>query len=389
MLKNNRNNILSRYSLWSGLAGFLTFAGANVAMADTPDCSITLNNAEIDFGQINRGLLSQKETHVSLGQRSRILNVNCATPTDMAIFYHAASLIGEPGYKFDDAGRYQLTLRDATVDGKPVELGRVALAGQMPEHSASTLNWLGDTGLTAVKEGKVAEGTQFRATLDINASVQTEKLKLRSATQWLSTGRFELLPGGKSSALSLRTAMLPVACVPTLSQGGKVNVGKISQSNLHVNNITKLPSRTIQLNVTCEGPASFALKTLENQPGTAIYSDSDRFGLGMDNMMNPIGAYTMSIDSSTSHADSVSSLAITRAPLSASPWSESEHGRQTLSKDDLLGFTTLSGSKTGPDPYEQLNTTITVDVEIAPTRTLKVSDEIVLKGSATLEIQYL
>lgn len=389
MLTVKHNTARGRNRLLAGLICATGLAGAELAMADSAGCTITLNNTQVNFGQINRGLLSQKEPTVSLGQRSLNLSINCATPTDMTLFYRATSLIGDQSYKFGDAGRYQLTLRDVTVDGKSVEVGRVALAGQAPEYSSSTLQWQGDEGITAVKNGKLVEGLQLRGTLDINASVPADKIKVRSVKEWVSSGRFELMPGGKSSALSLRASVLPVACVPTLSQGGKVNMGKISHRDLRVDNITKLQSRVIQLNVTCDAPASFALKTIENQPGTAMYGESDRFGLGTDKMSNPVGAYTMSISSATSHADGMSSLALTRAPLSASTWSESQSGRQKLSHDSLLGFTTSSGSTTGPDAFEQLNTMIIVEVEIAPTKTLKVSDEIMLKGSATIEIHYL
>lgn len=368
---------------------WIAVAPVNVAAAQTAECSMTVSNSDIDFGQLKRSLLTRAQQKVSIGQRSLNLTVNCANPTEMTLFYRAVASINQPGYTFGSAGNYQLKLRDATVDGQPVNLGRVSASGQMPSHSEPSLTWEGEQGITAVHNGSPVKGTSLRATLDVAASMSESQLRLRSATNWQSSGRLEIVPGGESRTLSLKASIQPVSCVPTLSQGGTVKLGKISQSDLSLNQASQLQPRSIELNVACEAPVSFAIKTIDNQQGTATRSGNEQFGLGLDNSANPIGSYTLSINSTTSHADSHSSLYLTQAPLSASTWSESATGSQQLSTDSLSGFTPAVASNAGPAPLEQLNTTLTVDVEIAPTGSLKVTDEIEIKGSATLEVFYI
>lgn len=386
------NPQLSSWMLRTSMLGSLLVAGftqANLAVAQTPECTMTLNNSDIDFGQLNRNLLTRTQQRVSLGQRTLNLSVKCDTPTDMTLFYRAAANINQPGYIFGAGGHYQLNLRDVTLDGQQVTLGHVSASGQLPANSESSLAWEGDQGITMIRDGKPMNGSHLHATIDVSASAQESQLKLRNATEWQGSGRLELAPGGESRSLNLRARTLPVSCVPMLSHGGTVKLGKISHRDLSVNESKKLQSRNIQLSVACEAPVSFALKTIDNQLGTAARSGNEQFGLGNDSSANPIGSYTLSIDSASSQADSHADLYLTQAPLSASSWSEAVSGRMALSKDSLSGFTTRAGSNTGPSPIEQLNTLLTVDVEIAPTRALNVSDEIEIKGSATIEVFYI
>jgi hypothetical protein len=84
-----------------------------------------------------------------------------------------------------------------------------------------------------------------------------------------------------------------VACVPQLSNGGLVDYGTLLAKDLSASNETPLPTRTLQLSVSCDAATPFALKMHDNRNGSATGgTDETAYGLDLDNSHNKIGRFT-------------------------------------------------------------------------------------------------
>ena len=83
--------------------------------------------------------------------------------------------------------------------------------------------------------------------------------------------------------LSVKGAITPSACTPSLSEGGVVDYGKISVKDLRPTGATELPKFIFELKVDCEAQALFAIKTHDNRPERPQAVHPSMYGLGVIN----------------------------------------------------------------------------------------------------------
>ncbi len=62
--------------------------------------------------------------------------------------------------------------------------------------------------------------------------------RVRDAVTWDTAGLFDALAAGRSRELRLQARFAPAACTPTLSNGGHVELGKLSVSDLNIDKET-------------------------------------------------------------------------------------------------------------------------------------------------------
>jgi type 1 fimbria pilin len=189
--------------------------------------------------------------------------------------------------------------------------------------------------------------------------------------------------------LTVKGLITPVACTPTLSAGGLVDFGKISQQDLNLTTGTRLPAKSLNLSVDCNGPVRYALRMRDNRDGTAHVNSEIYYGMGLDNSGNKIGVYSVSFDPKQTVADTLPGLYGTESTTGGVAWRTSNRNPIDIGARSLLGFTDLEGSTAGPSAIQTLTSTLTLEAVINAKQNLDLSTDIPLDGSGTLEVVYL
>lgn len=186
--------------------------------------------------------------------------------------------------------------------------------------------------------------------------------------------------------LTVKGLITPSACTPLLSGGGVVEHGKISAKDLHPSATTDLPPASLQLSVDCDAPTLVAVKSSDNRAGTAAgwQGDMSNFGLGLATGDKKIGWYTLKMTNTT--ADSVPRALI--ESVDGKVWLDAPQG--TIWQPTWMR--TVNGSSNAtptPLPLTSLKTEVVVSTSLQSQRDLPISEEILIDGSATLDIVYL
>ncbi|MBD9457212.1 DUF1120 domain-containing protein [Pseudomonas sp. PDM05] len=186
--------------------------------------------------------------------------------------------------------------------------------------------------------------------------------------------------------LTLKGSITPSACVPTLTQDGTVDYGKIAAKELSMNSSTELPPANLQLSVNCEAPTLFALNGKDNRFGTAHYSALNwAYGLGLINGTEKLGSYGIDV------LNPVSDVVL--YPLfsfnNGQSWLMNPSGSY-MSHSALNAFTDIPGSGPHfPAALRNITVDLRISTDIAPARTLTLTEEVPLDGSASLDLLYL
>ena len=189
--------------------------------------------------------------------------------------------------------------------------------------------------------------------------------------------------------LTVKGLITPMACTPTLSSGGVVDFGKISQQDLNQATGTRLPLKTLSLTVSCNAAGRYALRMRDNRDGTAHVNSEIYYGLGLDSSGNKVGVYSLSFDPKQTVADALPQVYGTESTTGGVAWRMSNLNPIDIGSRSLLGFTDLQGSTAGPSAIQALTTTVRLEAVINAKQNLDLSTEIPMDGHATLEVVYL
>ncbi|WCM50409.1 DUF1120 domain-containing protein [Pseudomonas sp. WJP1] len=359
-----------------------------LAEASVDDCQLNLSQPVLDYGLMNRAIRPDSVPERNLGQRQLSLNLSCPQPIDMSLFYRATAATAER-FRFAERGSYQVRVRDAVLDGKSVDIGLIAAAGQPPKETAANLIWRPGHGVAPIHAGASLQGRHFSVLLELSAWVQEQGMQVRDAVTWEASGVFDAVAAGRTREAILRARFAPAACEPMLSNGGVADFGTLSKNQLNADKSTPLPPKSLTLRVACDAPTSFALIMQDNRSGSATVTSDIYYGLGTDSRQNKIGLYSLNVDPAETSADGFARLYRTDSTTSGVAWSSASANPLPLGKTSYLGFTDSPGSNAGPVLIQNLSTTLTVDVVIGPTNHLELSSAIDLDGAGTIEIIYL
>ncbi|TFF09929.1 DUF1120 domain-containing protein [Pseudomonas sp. BCA14] len=186
--------------------------------------------------------------------------------------------------------------------------------------------------------------------------------------------------------LAVKGTITPSACMPSLSQGGKIDYGKISAKDLNQNNMTGLPIVTLQAAVNCEAPTLFALLTQDNRPERPVPVNPTLYGLGVTTHNELIGTYFLDIRQPPL-ADGVPVT-----PLKSEDGGQTWNGAgiaQPWPPNTFTGFGNKATGITAPIPIQVLTFNIEVSPALMPAKDLTLTEEVSIDGSATLELRYL
>ena len=198
-----------------------------------------------------------------------------------------------------------------------------------------------------------------------------------------------LLLTGASSAfaasqtdLKVTGTITPVACEPTLANGGVVDYAKISFKDLNEAVPTVLGVETIQLTVSCTASAQFAISTIDNRPGTSFVPA--QMGLGLINGTEKLGTYQLGFKNPVADVP----VRIMSSYNEGDTWSEFFDDGSMATNDWIAFGNNTSGTWT-PEFVENVTVDMWLHTQIAPTNSLSLTDEVKLDGNATLHIKYL
>ncbi len=185
-----------------------------------------------------------------------------------------------------------------------------------------------------------------------------------------------------SVELTVQGVLTTSACVPTLSNNGQVDHGKISAKDLNPTTPTNLPTARLQLTVACDFPTLIALRPTDNRAGSSTLPFG--YGLGLIDNLQKIGTYWISLRNPV--ADNVAVVPI-----------ESLDGESWQAIDDTLwqypymaAFGDGSiGSNRKPIPIQNVISELWIDTQIAPAESLNLSSEVRMDGVATFTIIYI
>lgn len=184
---------------------------------------------------------------------------------------------------------------------------------------------------------------------------------------------------GSSVDLTVKGIITPSACEPTLPNGGNVDIGKISVSDLKPTVATQLPVQTVPLTVTCDGPTFMALEAKDNREGSDYNNDPRAFGLGFINDTEKLGAMELWLMNPV--ADSVAAKTI--ASIDGINWQPERY----LMRTNMVSVAEASGD--APIPVALLTADMKILPTIAPTSGLTLTEEVIIDGSVTLTVKYL
>lgn len=182
--------------------------------------------------------------------------------------------------------------------------------------------------------------------------------------------------------LSVKGAITPSACTPSLSNDGLVDYGKISFQDLNPTGTTALPETTFKLAVNCEGASLFALQPQDNRsslPGSAA-----SFRLGIVSPTKWIGTYFLSMKNIL--PDDPSAYAIYSVD-NGSSWLFNPDAMVPV--NTLIAFGNQSSGERAPIPLKGVSLDLMVEPYIFPKNQIPVGETIALDGAATLELRYL
>ncbi len=190
--------------------------------------------------------------------------------------------------------------------------------------------------------------------------------------------------------LAVTGSIIPTACTPTLSKGD-VQFNKISAADLNAGKHTIIRERKQQaLNISCQAPTVFAIRGIDNRPGTngnGWYVTP--YGLGLSPQGEKIGAHYLELRMNASTIDGKPAY-VTVGNAGGTTWQASTLGDKGIRNyGELLGLTDTVGVTTGPIAVKDAVLGLEHYLVINDANTLTLNEEIMLDGSATIEVIYL
>ena len=207
------------------------------------------------------------------------------------------------------------------------------------------------------------------------------KTTLATLTTALLLSSFSSAFAASTVELTVKGLITPSACTPTLSSGGVIDHGKISAKDIDQDRGKSFKSM-LTLNVNCDAQTLFALRGIDNRAASSTISTG--YGLGLINNLQKIGAFQLQLLNPVAETPGIEPLESFDDGVT---WSDSADA--AWQKQTLAGFGDRSSGAWYPAAIKDLTTELHVYTDIAPARGLDLSNEVLIDGSATLEVKYL
>lgn len=195
--------------------------------------------------------------------------------------------------------------------------------------------------------------------------------------------------------MQVLSTITPAACTPTLSGGGVADYGVISARTLKPGTITALPEKSLSFTITCDAAANVSVRAIDNRPnwvvagilstgsGNGALNDSFNFSLGGSGGKS-VGGYAIVFQPASYTGDNQQTQLLYSTDNGAT-WQPSAGG--FISKNRSFGWGTPGSNKIAA--WRNISGTLTVQPFLNKPENLSFSQDILLDGSATLELTYL
>lgn len=202
--------------------------------------------------------------------------------------------------------------------------------------------------------------------------------------------------GAQAQSIDLRVTgtITPPTCMPVLAGGGAFDFGTIPGSVLNATEPVLREGKSADLSITCTGATHVAVKIVDNRvtsrvPGLthkvdAALSDDYAFGLGMSGVKK-IGIYVVRIDSAGLTLDGEAAVRVQSIDNAASWTSQSVNG---LAHTGGVWYSWQKAGETTASAFTTMAGTISVIPVIDKASNLDLTNNVVLDGSATMELVY-
>ncbi|MCW8275288.1 DUF1120 domain-containing protein [Pseudomonas sp. PCH199] len=183
-----------------------------------------------------------------------------------------------------------------------------------------------------------------------------------------------------STDLTVTGVITPVACTPSVSNGGKIDIGKVLVKDLNQNSSTQVGFHQLAFAVACNSATLFAINAIDNRAGTSSSPAPAFFGLGMTAADEKVG-YFEPAGGSIQADGQAAQLIVSRN--NGDTWSSTKR----IASDALTSISFISG--TTPIAVKNLSMFLYVTTYVAPANGLTLKDDTPMDGSATFEMKYL
>lgn len=184
-----------------------------------------------------------------------------------------------------------------------------------------------------------------------------------------------------STDLTVTGLITPNACTPNLSSGGIVDYGKIPAKDLKQDTSTPLQEKTLTLDVKCDGATPFALFAKDNRAGSASSASSLYFGLGKINETQNLGSYHLTMTNAVADGVAVQTI---KSVDGKNDW----RAQLFMWPGQYMSVAAI-GNPGLPIPIQDLTLELGIATSIARADGLDLTNEVLIDGSATLEMNYL
>lgn len=187
--------------------------------------------------------------------------------------------------------------------------------------------------------------------------------------------------GGATAEVTVTGTITPNACTPTLSANGIVDHGRVPARSLNQYEFSTLPSRTLDLTVSCNASVLYVLVGVDNRAGSSL-GPGFYYGLGA-NVHVPterLGTVSLALRDVVGDGDSVLVLASSNEGQTWFPESNAY-------PDNYMGF--ARPGTLVPEPHREITATLHIETSINAAAYLTLDQEVPLDGSIVLDLRYL
>ncbi|MBC3300739.1 DUF1120 domain-containing protein [Pseudomonas sp. SWRI18] len=184
-----------------------------------------------------------------------------------------------------------------------------------------------------------------------------------------------------NAEVTVTGTITPNACTPTLSDNGIVDHGRVPARSLNQYEFSDLPSRTLDLSVSCNEPVLYVLIGVDNRADSSV-GPGFYYGLGT-NIHAPterLGSVSLALRDVIGDGKPVLVLASSNQGLTWFPESNAY-------PDNYMGF--AHPGTLVPDPHRLITATLHIDTSINAAAYLTLNQEVPLDGSIVLDLRYL
>lgn len=189
----------------------------------------------------------------------------------------------------------------------------------------------------------------------------------------------------QSTDVSITGRIFPGSCDIQLGSGGVADLGLINAAQLNAAVPTDLEPVMLTLAVACESPMRFALEGIDNRNESSAYTRM--YGLGLTPESERIGGAELMLGNVT--ADAAPAYGTASSDSGASWDASSGASLSDLQPNQLRGFAKEQGVTTGPAATTSLQGNLYVGTRIQPLEAIRLTDEVSISGSVTLNVIYL